>query len=128
MKCEQRINLSANISAQLIILCFCLEEQKRSLLMDTQPCHTLVNDTSIPPVIRSLAYASFFVFFLFVFYIFLAALGWPQSMSLFMPESATSHHTGLHSNLEERFLFLPVFFSSLCIRSTQIQYGILGVW
>lgn len=36
-----------------------------------------------------------------------AALGWSGSMSLFMPESATPHQTGHHSNLEERCLFLP---------------------
>lgn len=42
-----------------------------------------------------------------------AALGWSCSMSLFVPESATPRHTGLHSNLEENgssfFLFFFLF-------------------
>lgn len=68
----------------------------------------LVNDTSLPPVIRSLAYSCFFCVLYLTFSS--AALGWSCSMSLFMPASATPRHTGLHSNPEEWFSFFLFFF------------------
>lgn len=84
--------------------------------MDMQSCQALVNDTSIPPVIRSLALRFSYMYLTFSS----VALGWSFSPSLFMPELATPHHTGLCTPALRNCSSFFLFFFSFCIRSAQI--------